>query len=182
MHADHLDERHDALVAASAATVEELRTLLAEGRETAEAQADWFRAECQATETETVAGMSSAIAKASAHAFDERVRAMDRRTAVLVALGLAAALVAGATGGWWTGVTTTRAAIGETEVGLRAAFRDGPESARVWLELMSWNDVRAAVVRCRDAGRIREEAGRKSCPLLLWVSPPVAAPEGASRL
>lgn len=174
--ADHLDACQVQFVAASAATVDELRTVLAEGRETAEAEAARFRAECQATETETVAGMSSAIAKASAQAFDGRVRAMDRRTASLVGLGFMACLVAGAAGGWWSGVTTTRAAIVETETGLRAAFRDGPESARVWLELMSWNDVRAAVVRCRDAGRIREEAGRKACPLLLWVSPPVAAP------
>lgn len=182
VHADHLDERHDALVAASAATVEELRIVLAEGRETAEAEASRFRAECQATETATVASLSTALADASAQAFAGRVRAMDRRTAALVGMGLVACLVTGAAAGWWTGVTTTRAAIAETEVGLRSAFRDGPESARVWLELMSWNDVRAAVVRCRDAGRIREEAGRKSCPLLLWVSPPVAAPEGASRL
>lgn len=179
--ADHLDMRQDELMAASAATVDELRIVLAEGRETAEAEAARFRAECQATEAETVAALSSSIAKASAQAFDGRVRAMDRRTAALVGIGLVACLVAGAAGGWWTGVTTTRAAIAETEVGVRAAFRDGPESARVWLELMNWNDARAAVVRCRDAGRIREEAGRKACPLLLWVSPPVAAPKEASR-
>ena len=176
MHADHLDERHAALVAASAATVDELRIILAEGRETAEAEASRFRAECQATETATIAGMSSAIAKASAQAFDGRVRAMDQRTAASVALGLVAALVAGAAGGWWTGVTTTRAAIVETEVNLRAAFQDGAEGARLWLELMMWNDPRTAVIRCRDAGRIREEGGRKACPLWFWVSPPVAVP------
>lgn len=176
MHADHLDERHDALVAASAATVGELRMILAEGRETAEAEAARFRAECRATEAETVASLSSAITSASAQAFTGRVRAVDRRTAALVAIGLVVALVAGAAGGWWTGVTTTRAAIAETEAGLRAAFRDNPETARLWLELMTWNDARTAVVRCRDAGRIREEGGRKACPLLLWVSPPVVAP------
>lgn len=174
--ADHLDVSQDEFVAASAATVAELRTVLAEGRETAEAEAARFRAECQATETETIAGMSSAIAKASAQAFDGRVRAIDRRTAALVGMGLMACLVTGAAGGWWSGVTTTRAAIVETEEGLRAAFRNGPETARLWLELMAWNDPRIAVIRCRDAGRIREEAGRKACPLLFWVSPPVAAP------
>lgn len=174
--ADHLDVRQDEFMAASAETVAELRTVLAEGRETAEAQADRFRAECWATETATVASLSTALADASAQAFAGRVRAMDRRTAALVGMGLVAALVAGAAGGWWSGVTTTRAAIAETEAGLQAAFRDGPESARVWLDLMTWNDARAAVIRCRDAGRIREESGRKSCPLLFWVSPPVAAP------
>ncbi|CAM3169070.1 hypothetical protein MEME101129_21980 [Methylobacterium mesophilicum] len=176
VHADHLDARTDALVAANAATVDELRSVLAEGRETAEAEAARFRAECWATETATVASLSTALADASATAFAGRVRAMDRRTAALVAIGLVAALAMGAAGGWWTGVTTTRAAIGETEAGLRAAFRDGPETARLWRELMTWNDPRTAVIRCRDAGRIREEAGRKSCPLLLWVSPPVAVP------
>lgn len=176
VHADHLDERHDALVAASAATVGELRMILAEGRETAEAEMGRFRAECRATEAETVASLSGAITSASAQVFTGRVRAMDRRTAALVAIGLVAALVAGAASGWWTGVTTTRAAIAETEAGLRAAFRNSPQTARLWLELMTWNDPRTAVVRCRDAGRIREEGGRKACPLLFWVSPPGAAP------
>lgn len=176
VHADHLDARHDALVAAGAETVAELRTVLAEGRETAEAESARFRAECWATETATVASLSTALADASAQAFTGRVRAIDRRTAVLIALGLVAALCMGAGGGWWVAVTTTRAAIAETEAGLRAAFRDGPETARLWLELMSWNDARTAVIRCRDAGRIREEAGRKACPLWFWVSPPVAAP------
>lgn len=86
------------------------------------------------------------------------------------------ALVAGAAGGWWTGVTTTRAAIAETEAGVRAAFRDSPQTARLWLELMTWNDPHTAVIRCRDTGRIREGGGRKACPLLFWVSPPGAAP------
>lgn len=176
VHADHLDARHDELVAASAATVDELRTVLAEGRETAEAEAQRFRAECWATETATVASLSTALADASAEAFAGRVRAMDRRTAALVAIGLVVALVAGAAGGWWSGVTTTRAAIVETEMGLRAAFRNGPETARLWRELMEWNDVRTAIARCRDAGEIREQEGRRTCRLLLWVSPPIAAP------
>lgn len=176
MTADHLDARQDAFVAASAATVDELRTILSEGRETAEAEASRFRAECWATETATVASLTSALADASAEAFAGRVRAMDRRTAVLMALGLVAALCVGAGGGWWVGATTTRAAIAETETGLRVAFREGPETARLWLELITWNDPRGAVIRCRDAGRIREEAGRKACPLWFWVSPPVAAP------
>ena len=176
MHADHLDARTDALMAANAATVDELRTVLAEGRETAEAEAARFRAECWATEAETVSSLSSTLADASAQAFAGRVQAMDRRTAALVAIGLLAALGMGAAGGWWAGVTTTGAAIIETEASLRAAFSSGPENARVWLDLMTWNDPRTAIVRCRDAGRIREEGGRKSCSLLFWVSPPLAAP------
>ncbi len=176
VHADHLDARHDALVAAGAETVAELRTVLAEGRETAEAEAARFRAECWATETATVASLTNALADASAKAFASRVRAMDRRTAATVALGLVVALCMGAGGGWWAGTTTTRAAITETEAALRVAFREGPETARLWLELMTWNDPRGAVIRCRDTGRIREEAGRKACPLWFWVSPPVAAP------
>lgn len=174
--ADHLDARQDALVAVSAATVDELRTILAEGRETAEAEAQRFRAECRAAETATVASLSSALADASAQAFAGRVKAMDRRTAAVVAIGLVMALALGALGGWWSGVMTTRAAIAETEAGLRAAFREGPENARLWLQLMTWNEPRAAVIQCRDAGRIREEGGRKVCPLLFWVSPPVTAP------
>ncbi|MCJ2139426.1 hypothetical protein [Methylobacterium sp. E-066] len=176
VHADHLDACTDALVAANAATVDELRSLLAEGRETADAAAARFRAECWATETATVASLSTALADASATAFAGRVRAMDRRTAALVSIGLVAALAMGAAGGWWTAVTTTRGAIAETEAGLRAAFRNGPETARLWRELMEWNDARTAIVRCRDGGHIQEEGGRKTCRLLFWVSPPLAAP------
>ncbi|OAH23549.1 hypothetical protein AX289_30745 [Methylorubrum populi] len=106
-----------------------------------------------------------------------QVRVIDRRTAALVAISLAAAwgAGAGAVAGWWTGVTTTRAATAETEAGLRAASRDNPETARLWLDLMIWNDVRTAIIRCGDASRICEEGGRKVCPLLFWVSPPIAA-------
>lgn len=173
---EHLDGQHDALVAASAEMVDALRIVLAEGRETAEAEADWFRAECRSTEAETVTNLSVAIADASAHAFAGRVRALDRRTATLVALGMVGTLITGSGGGWWAGVTTARAAIVQTEEGLRAAFRNGPETARLWSDLMAWNNVRTAVVRCRDAGQIREEGGRKVCSLLLWVSAPPAIP------
>ena len=173
---EHLDGRHDALVAAAAETVDALRSVLAEGRQTADAEAARFRAVCRATEAETVTSLSGALADASARAFAERVRAIDRRTAAMVALGLVAAFITGGGGGWWTGVTTTRAAIVQTEDGLRAAFRNGPETARLWLDLMTWNDVRTAVVRCRDAGGIREEGGRRTCRLLMWVSPPLAVP------
>ncbi|MET3695327.1 hypothetical protein [Methylobacterium goesingense] len=171
-----MDERHDMLVAATAETVDTLRIVLAEGRETADAEAARFRAECRSTEAETVASLSTSLAEASGRAFAGRVQAIDRRTAALVALGLVAALIVGAGGGWWTGVTTTRAALVGTEDGLRAAFRHGPETARLWLDLMTWNDVQRAIVRCRDAGDIREEGGRKTCRLLLWVSPPPVVP------
>ncbi|MCP1540173.1 hypothetical protein [Methylorubrum extorquens] len=171
-----MDERHDALAAAGAETVGTLRIVLGEGRETADAEAARFRAECRSTEAETVANLSTALADASARAFAGRVHAIDRRTAALVALGMVAAFVTGGGSGWWTGVTMTRAAIVQTEDGLRVGFRNGVDSARLWLDLMTWNDVRTAIVRCRDAGQIREEGGRRACPLLFWVSPPLAVP------
>ncbi|MEE7441099.1 hypothetical protein MOR12E_19585 [Methylobacterium oryzae] len=174
--ADHLDERQDALVRACAETVDELRGVLDVGRQFADAEASRFRFECRATEASTVSSLSAAITDASARAFDGRVRALDRRTAAIMVIAMMACLTVGAAGGWWSGVTTTRAAITETETSIREAFRDGPETARLWLELMTWNDPRTAVIRCRDAGRIRDEAGRRSCPLLFWVSPPVKAP------
>ena len=173
---EHLDERHDMLVAATAETVDTLRIVLAEGRETAEAEASRFRAECQATEAETVRSLSTVLADTAERALTHRVRALDRRTAALVGLGVAGALALGMGGGWWAGDRSARANITATEDGLRAAFRHGPETARLWLDLMSWNDARVAVVRCRDSGQIREESGRKVCNLLLWVSAPPAVP------
>lgn len=169
-------EQAAALVDVGNRTVDGLRLVLEEGRETAEAEAKRFRAECAAAEVETVGRLSGAIADASARAFDGRVHAIDRRTAALVTLGMVGALVVGVAGGWWSGVATTRAAIAETEVGLRAAFREGPEAARLWLDLMAWNDPRLALERCRDGGQLGEERGRRTCRLLMWVSAPPTIP------
>lgn len=171
-----LGHQRAALAGTAEDVTERLGAILHDGREFAEAEADRFRAECRSTEAQTVTSLSEAIAEASAQAFSGRVRAIDRRTAALVAFGMAAAFIAGGGGGWWAGVTTTRAVIVETEDTLRAAFRHGPETARLWVDLMSWNDVRTAIVRCRDSGQIRQEGGRKVCSLLLWVSAPPSVP------
>jgi hypothetical protein len=171
-----LGHQRAALARTAEDVTERLGTILHEGREFAEAEADRFRAECRAAEADTVRSLSAVLADTAERALTHRARALDRRTAALVAFGMAAAFIAGGGGGWWAGVTTTRAVIVETEDNLRAAFRHGPETARLWVDLMSWNDVRAAIVRCRDSGQIRQEGGRKVCSLLLWVSAPPAVP------
>lgn len=179
-----LGHQRAALAGTAEDVTERLGVILHEGREVAEAEAARFRAECQATEAETVRSLSIVLADTAERALTHRVRALDRRTAALVGLAVVGALALGAGAGWWVGDQSARTNITATEDGVRAAFRHSPESARLWADLMTWNDVRTAVIRCRDGGQIREESGRKVCNLLLWVSAPPSVPprEGAASL
>lgn len=160
------------------AAAERLSAILSDGREVADAEADRFRAQCQAAEAETVDSLSTALADEAARAFGDRVRALDRRTAALVGLAVAFALTLGAAGGWWAGDQSARAAIVATEDGVRAAFREGPTAAALWVDLMRWNDPRAALMVCREPGEVLTQGGRRSCRVPLWVErpPPVTRP------
>ncbi len=107
-------------------------------------------------------------------AFGDRVRALDRRTAAFVGVAVIGALVLGAGGGWWAGDRSARAAIVATEDGVRAAFREGPTAAALWVDLMRWNDPRAALMVCREPGEVLTQGGRRGCRVPLWVGPPAA--------
>ena len=172
----YVGQQRAALATTAEHVAERLGDILQDGRETAEAESARFRAECEATEAETIRSLSAVLAETAERALTERVRALDRRTAALVGLAVVGALMLGGAGGWWVGDRSARASVAATEDSVRAAFREGSAAAGLWVDLMRWNDPRTAIVRCRDAGRIREEGGRKACPLLFWVSPPAAAP------
>jgi hypothetical protein len=105
---------------------------LLDGREFADAEAERFRAECQAAEAETVRRLSAVLADTAEQALTSRVRALDRRTAVLVGLAVAGTLILGISGGWWAGERFARAEIAATEDSIRAAFREGPSAAALW--------------------------------------------------
>ncbi|MCC0808821.1 hypothetical protein FPV16_21875 [Methylobacterium sp. W2] len=171
-----LGHQRAALAGTAEDVTERLGAILHDGREVADAEAERFRAECQATEAETVRSLSTVLANTAERALTNRVRALDRRTATLVGVAVAGALALGVGGGWWVGDRSARANITATEDNVRTAFRNGPETAQLWADLMTWNNVHTAVVRCRDSGQIREESGRRVCNLLLWVSAPPAVP------
>jgi len=76
-------------------------------------------------------------------------------------------------GGYWWGDRSATAAVRETEVGLRAAFNDGPAAARDWLNLMTWNDPEQALAQCHGGVL---QAGRRECDVPLWIDKPVSQP------
>lgn len=173
-----IGQQRAALAVTAENVTDRLGDILQDGRETADAEAERFRAECQATEAETVRSLSAVLADTAERALTDRVRALDRRTAVLVGLAVAFALTLGAAGGWWAGDRSARAAIVATEDGVRAAFREGPTAAALWVDLMRWNDPRAALMVCREPGEVLTQGGRRACRVPLWVErpPPVTRP------
>ncbi len=60
-------------------------------------------------------------------------------------------------GGYWWGSSTADAAIHRTEAGLQAAFNQGPDAARTWLNLMTWNRIDDAL------GALSRQGDRLAC-------------------
>lgn len=166
-----LGHQRAALAATAEGVTERLDAILAAGRETADAETARFRAECQATEAETVSSLSAALADAAAAAFTDRVRAMNRRTAAMVALSVVGALVLGVVVGWWAGDRSAHVNITATEESVRAAFREGPAAAAVWVRLMRWNDPKAAMAVCGEPSQIIIQGGRRGCWFPFWIEP-----------
>ncbi len=107
----------------------------------------------QGAEAETVDSLSTALADEAARAFGDRVRALDRRTAAFVGVAVIGALVLGAGGGWWAGDRSARPPSSRPRTGARGLFREGPTAAALWVDLMRWNDPRAALMVCREPAR-----------------------------
>ncbi|TGD94591.1 hypothetical protein [Methylobacterium nonmethylotrophicum] len=171
----YLGQQRSALALTAEDVTGRLGGLLLDGREFADAEADRFRAECQAAEAETVRRLSTVLADTAERALTDRVRALDRRTAVLVGLAVAGALILGISGGWWAGDRSARAEITTIEDSVRAAFREGPGAAALWTDLMRWNDPKAALATCREAGEILIQGGRRACRIPFWIERPPPA-------
>ncbi|MBX9934703.1 MAG: hypothetical protein K2Y56_24850 [Methylobacterium sp.] len=170
----YVGQQRAALAATAEHVAERLNDILQGGRETAEAETARFRAECEATEAETIRSLSAILADTAERALTDRVRALDRRTAVLVGLAVVGAVTLGAAGGWWAGDRSGRASVAATKDSVRAAFREGPAAASLWVDLMRWNDPRAALSVCREPAEILVQGGRRACRVPLWVERPPA--------
>jgi hypothetical protein len=98
------------------------------------------------------------------------VRTHNLRLSVVVGVAFAGSvLIAGVAGFWW-GRWSERATIRETERSLAQAFRDGPDAAAAWANLMRDNDLAAALASCTGA-RISFQDGRRACAIPLWLEP-----------
>lgn len=152
-----------------------LDTALVLARQSANAETDRFRAGLEAAKAETVRDVAQHIARSADAALTRRVEVFDRNTALLAAVVLVGSFLGALGGGYWWGDSDAKAAIHETEVGLRAAFSGGPGAAQDWLDLMTWNDPEQALAQCRG-NAVSIQYGRRACGVPLWIEKPVTQP------
>lgn len=144
------------------------------GRLTADAEAKRFRAELAKSEAETAQRIAAAIVEAADETWTRRVRVLDRNSAMGAALTLFLVSAVCLAGGAYWGRSRAYADFHETEIGLHQAFRDGPDAAHAWQELMDWNDLRSALLTCNGAsGKIHLQDGRRWCWLPFWIENPL---------
>lgn len=93
-----------------------------------------------------------------------------RATLFGVAVVVGAIMMTGAGGFWW-GHRTQAAAITSTEAGVMAAFRDGPDAAAAWLNLMRANDAKQVREACAGS-TVTTAGGRRACAIGLWLDLP----------
>lgn len=174
---EHLGAQRIALAMTMNDMVATVGDILMQGRETAEAEADRFRSECAATEAAVVERISDAIAEAADAALAQRVRGEERRAGYRAALALIVVLGLGAGSGWFFADRAAGARFAAVEADVRAAFRESPETAVAWADLMRWNDLKAALGICKTPGEVLMQGGRRACRIPMWVAkPPIALP------
>jgi len=144
-------------------------------REAADAETARFRASLEATKADVIRSVARNIAESADAALARRVRVFDRNSALLAAGVLFGSVLAAFGVGYWHADSAATTAIHETETGLQAAFNDGPEAARDWLNLMTWNNIRDALAQCHGDS-LSIQYGRRACMLPLWIEKPVPAP------
>jgi hypothetical protein len=141
-------------------------------RSTADAEAARFRDNLGETETRTVQRVSAAIGQSAERALAHRIRVFDRNTALLAAFVLFATAIGCLGGGYWWGSRNAYADIHQTENGLREAFNGGDQAARIWLNLISWNNITHSLALCSEPGLTHLQDHRKVCDVPLWIEKP----------
>ena len=136
----------------------------------ADAETERFKASLSVSESETIRRVADAIAVSAEKALTRRVRVFDRNTAYAAAGVLFAVAASCFGGGYWWGHHAATTSIHETEVGLQAAFADGPDVAQKWLDLMTWNSLPGALAQCTGTSTTIEH-GRRECDVPLWTEP-----------
>ena len=117
-------------------------------------------------------GSVGRVEAAAAAGAERRVAALARahnlRTVMSAATGLVGALIIGAGCGYWVGRNSQLVTKSEVEA---AAFRDGPNAADTWLNLMRANDGRVVRAACAASTAVTD-GNRRACALGLWIEAP----------
>lgn len=122
-------------------------------------------------EEESVERMTAALEQSAQASF----RGWQWRTAALVGIALCVAAGVGGAVGWGLGWRDGSASVTATERGIAEAFRDGGESAELWLKLMKDNDLKRSLALCSGKA-VWQANGRKACGVPLWLEE-AGAPE-----
>ncbi|NPD69994.1 hypothetical protein HN018_27395 (plasmid) [Lichenicola cladoniae] len=146
---------------------------LLQSRQNADAEIARFQAGVASSEADTIQRVGSAIAQSADAALTRRVKVFDRNTALSAAATLFGVAIACLGGGYWWGHRSAAAEIHETELGLQAAFKDDPATAKMWLGLMQWNSLSDALTHCRDPRFANVQDGRRGCAVPFWIQAPV---------
>lgn len=128
-----------------------------------------------AAQAEMVRQVVAAAAAGANREAARLARTHSRRTLLLAALTLFGVVGAATCGGYVWGQARAAANIQMTTVELATVFRDGPASARSWLELMRNNDVQAALQHCTGQATWTDQ-GRQACALPIWLNTAAAEP------
>jgi hypothetical protein len=124
----------------------------------------------QPTDPKAMERLRIAAARGASQEVLALVRAHNQRTTLVAGAVLAGSMLfAGIVGFCW-GRWSAEADIHETELTLSKAFKDGPEAASDWANLMSHNNLPAAMVSCTGS-RVVVQDGRRACAIPLWLDP-----------
>lgn len=146
---------------------------LVEARAAADAERRRFEAQLAATEAQTIGRVADAIARSSDDALARRIRVFDRNSARIAAFILFAGCAAFLGGGYYWGNSHAYVHIHQTEAGLQAAFSNDADGARLWLDLMTWNNIPESLRQCLRPGARYAQSGRKACNVPLWIEEPL---------
>lgn len=133
-----------------------------------------LEAEAARIQANVIKDLGARIVADSNEAFTQRARTFERNSILFWASVLVAIIMCAVGSGFQWGHQNAMTGIHETEAGLQAAFANGPADARMWLELMQWNNLRSALVQCNNGNRSSTDS-RLECDMPFWIEAPHAA-------
>lgn len=148
--------------------IKDIGHALALAPEVRRAEAERLRAAAEGILATLHHDLGQAVIRSSSEALNWRSRAIDANTATMIVVTLViCVLVAagcGARGAW----LLARSSIVGTEDSLKAAFAQGPDAARIWADLMTWNpDLPVVLAGCRRY--TSPGSDRKACTVAVWA-------------
>jgi hypothetical protein len=139
-----------------------------------------FQQASQPVDPKTMEQLRTAAARGASQEVLSLVRTHSLRMSLLAVAAFAGSVLIASIGGFWWGRWSAETNFHETEQTLAQAFREGPDAAAAWANLMMENDLPAALATCTGA-RVRLQEGRRVCAVPLWLDPQKARRQPTAR-